>query len=137
MVISIAVSIDPGILRWVEAYITDRYSTVVIDGHISPEEPVSSGLPQGSPFSPILFILYTMGVQRAISEQVGVDPIAFSDDLGMVTCGSSVAEVCERLEHAGRVATEWGAANGVRFDVAKTKGSCIHQVYWRPPLGID
>ncbi len=55
---------------------------IVIDGHINPEKEVETGIPQGSPVSPILFLIYISGVFDAVS---AISPetmsVSFMDDL--------------------------------------------------------
>ena len=45
-------------LKWIQAFLSDRTQTVVIDNEKSATVPVTSGVPQGSFLSPILFLIY-------------------------------------------------------------------------------
>jgi hypothetical protein len=48
----------PGwIVRWKEAWLTDKQATLRFDGKATPPIPVKAGVPQGSTLSTILFIL--------------------------------------------------------------------------------
>src|SRR4030095_9555736 len=48
----------PGdIIRWTNSFLTDRRVQLVIDGYICPMREVDCGVPQGSPISPILFVI--------------------------------------------------------------------------------
>ncbi|CCU74408.1 reverse transcriptase [Blumeria hordei DH14] len=46
------------LVRWVASFTSNRAAKIRLDGSTGPEFDVSCGLPQGSPVSPILFILY-------------------------------------------------------------------------------
>jgi hypothetical protein len=63
-------------------------------------------------------------VFQAIEDRVpGVKPLSFADDIGLLTQASSVDEACQKLQLAGEIAIEWGAANGVQFDPGKTEAA--------------
>lgn len=49
----------PQVLRWVGSFMEGRSARVRHDGVTTPSEPLMCGLPQGSPVSPVLFLLYT------------------------------------------------------------------------------
>lgn len=44
--------------KWVTSYVTERTTTLTFDGKDAIERPVTAGAPQGSPVSPIIFILF-------------------------------------------------------------------------------
>ena len=46
------------VLRWVASFTQDRTASLRLDDHSSQTFPVPAGLPQGSPISPILFMLF-------------------------------------------------------------------------------
>ena len=43
-------------MRWIKSYLTNRSQSVIVDGHTSSHKMVTTGCPQGSRLSPILFI---------------------------------------------------------------------------------
>ena len=50
--------ITENILKWIEAFLTGRSQTVVLDVESSKEVPVTSGESQGCVLGPLLFLLY-------------------------------------------------------------------------------
>ena len=46
------------LLRWISSFLRDKTVKVRILGHISREIATNYGVPQGSPISPLLFLLY-------------------------------------------------------------------------------
>ena len=47
--------INGPILCWIEAFLTDRFQGVVVEGFRSPEGKVLSGVPQGTVLGPLCF----------------------------------------------------------------------------------
>ena len=50
--------ISPTILRWIEGFLTGHKQQVCVNGSMSKCADVTSGIPQGSVLSPILFVIY-------------------------------------------------------------------------------
>ena len=63
-------------LAWIKSFLIDRSQSVVLDGHISSIERVTSGVPQGSVLGPILFLLYINDLPNNIKSKVRL----FADD---------------------------------------------------------
>ena len=72
-------------LEWIEAFLTGRSQTVVLEGESSKEVPVTSGVPQGSVLGPLLFLLYINDLMENIKSQVRL----FADDTAVYLTVSS------------------------------------------------
>jgi ribonuclease HI len=113
---------DGDLIRWVQSFLSGRLVQLVIDNTQCPAHRIDSGVPQGSPVSPILFLIYLSGIFDAIERAVpGVQLLSFADDMGFLAPGYSVQEACQKLQEAAQVAIEWGESNLVQFEAKKTE----------------
>ena len=55
------------LLRWISSFLRDRIVEVRILGHTSTEIEINYGVPQGSPISPLLFLLYMSKLPKLLS----------------------------------------------------------------------
>ena len=99
--------IDGDLIRWTRSFLTDRKLQLVIDGHNNQEKEVETGIPQGSPVSPILFLIYISGVFEQVEKELpGIVSLSFVDDLGFIASGVSVKEMTKTLEKVRRIILE-------------------------------
>jgi ribonuclease HI len=104
--------------RWVHSFMSDRSARIRYQDITTPSSPLQCGLPQGSPVSPVLFLLYTEPIYRLGKAQ---SRFGYADDTAILCIGDSLdataAEATQRIDEL----VDWGAANGVSFDPAKTE----------------
>lgn len=107
------------LIRWTRSYLSNRTATLLFDGAASTPRPLYAGVPQGSPLSPIFFLLYSASLYKA-AEGPGVIVVAFADDTNLITVGRDLTENCGRLSSAFDRCTAWGATHGMTFGAAKS-----------------
>ncbi|RKK51436.1 hypothetical protein BFJ69_g17940 [Fusarium oxysporum] len=106
------------LVRWVESFMVDRSARVRYQDTITSFAPLQCGLPQGSPVSPILFLLYTEPIYRLGNPQ---GRFGYADDTAILSIGDTVDETSAMASSSVDEMVRWGAANGVSFDPKKTE----------------
>ena len=113
-----------GSLRWFEAYLTDRYHRVKINGHISSDLQVWSGVPQGSIIGPILFLVYVNDMFPHVSSS---NLMMFADDSECIKEISSPYDQLLIQEDLDQLET-WCSDWDMSFNVRK----CVHLHFGSP-----
>jgi exonuclease III len=108
------------LLRWIEAFCSERTATIQINGQVSDVRSLpQAGLPQGSPLSPILFLFFNADlVQRRIDSYGG--SIAFVDDFTAWVTGPTAQSNREGIEAIIEEALDWERRSGATFEAEKT-----------------
>jgi retron-type reverse transcriptase len=79
---------------------------LVIDGRTGETRAIQAGLPQGSPVSPVLFILCVSALFQWLENRHStLQAISFVDDIGLVIECDELEEGATRLAHIARAAT--------------------------------
>lgn len=108
------------LLRWVEAFCSERTASIQVNGQASKvQELPQAGLPQGSPLSPILFLFFNADlVQRRIDTYGGA--IAFVDDFTAWVTGPTAQSNRKGINTIIRDALDWERRSGATFEAEKT-----------------
>lgn len=118
---------DPQLIRWTDSFMKDRRASLVINGHESAMKPISTGIPQDSPVSPILFAIFISGVFDEVEAKTEGVSIAFVDDTSWMATGKNVTDIGTTLEQCAKVFKVWVRRNAVEFDIAKTEAILFAQ----------
>jgi Reverse transcriptase (RNA-dependent DNA polymerase) len=122
----------PWVVRWLRSYLDNRTVRLRFDGEESGDIPIIAGVPQGSPLSPILFILYIATLYEALASSPGLIVVGFADDTNLMTVGRDVQANCRRLENAWRICERWARSRGMEF--APQKSELMHFTRAHNPL---
>jgi hypothetical protein len=112
-----AYGISGNLLHWFENYLSDRNQKVVLQNCFLEVGNVKGGVPQGSVFTPLLFILYI----NDITEDIQSLSRLFADDASLSYSSSNINEIEQRLNSDMMKIYNWSKKLLVDFYPQKTK----------------
>ena len=109
-------------LSWFSSYLTNRTQLVIVDGHVAQVSSLSYGVPQGSVFGPILFILYTKPLSDLIQCH-SIESQSFADDtqLQVSVPPSNIQSAISSLETCLSDIQTWMLENKLKLNNDKTE----------------
>ena len=122
------------LVAWIKAFLTDRSAQLVVNDASFPVE-VSVGVPQGSPLSPTLFILFIDDLLEALAPLVHVQ--AFADDLLLWIVTAFRGACPPEIQQALRVVEHWSQQWGLSFNVSKCQAIDINRMRNIPALTLQ
>lgn len=112
------VGVSGRMLRWIKAYLSGRNFRVFFQGAYSSVRPISSGVPQGSILSPLLFNIMMSDIPRI----GGVSLTEYADDICFFTTKSNVETAHSYMQKQMDELTKWANTWGMKVNITKTKG---------------
>ncbi len=110
--------IDHKLVRWIESFLSDRSTTLKLQEYTAPSTSVHTGIPQGSPLSPILYLFYNADLIDACMTEY-TEGVGYIDDVGILAVGPTTQRNCKTLKIVHRKAEKWARQHGSRFAPAK------------------
>lgn len=106
------------ILRWTSSFLSNRRVQVRYQGGVTSPKKLECGVLQGSPISPLLFLLYMVEPLRSGNPRAG---FGYADDIGILGIGPTSVE--SALAAQREVDSLLGRAkeNAVSFDTGKSE----------------
>jgi retron-type reverse transcriptase len=134
----IEVGIAGNIVRWVRSFLTNRRVMLVIDGRTRETHDIHAGLPQGSPATPVLFILSISAIFLWLKERhPSMRAISFVDDIGLVVRYNDLDEGTREMESVARHVVEWGDSNQVEFEISTPSSANGPRASARIRIGVQ
>ena len=94
------------LLKWIQGWLHGRQSSMPVDGEEMRLRDVPAGVPQGSPLSPILFVLLLAPLYNRLRRD-GIMLAGFTDDKNILAFGKTHRDDVSKLEATYRAAEGW------------------------------
>jgi hypothetical protein len=105
------------LVAWTSSFLSNRALRLSFDGQTEEFSRIETGIPQGSPISPILFLIYIRDLFPRISAKV----LSYIDDVSLTVASTSLKKNIKILQREAAKIFERGAENAIQFDLAKTE----------------
>ena len=122
------------VVQWLCSYLEARTAVLKFDDETTDPIPIKAGVPQGSPLSPILFIIYIASLYENLGSLAGLLVVGFADDTNLLSFTRDVQVNRRRLEWAWQMCEEWARSRGMQF--APEKSELIHFTRSRHPIRL-
>lgn len=108
--------------KLIVSFLTGRSTQLRLQDCVTQAFHIENGLPQGSPLSPILYILYNTSplLPSALTPDANQISLGFIDDITHLVASRDVHSNINQLERIGADLLKWGKMHGAIFDEQKT-----------------
>ena len=104
-------------LKWFDSYLINRLQYVTYNNIKSDKEKVKCGVPQGSIWGPLLFLLYINDLTTVSTTSLSV---LFADDTNIFMSGKNLPSMAMALNEQLTAIYEWLCCNKLSLNVLKT-----------------
>ena len=124
--------IPPELVGWIGSYLTGRSTSIRLQEGMTSEFDIQTGIPQGSPLSPILYLFYNADLLDIAGDGAASAPehtaliTGYVDDTSILVTGTSTEANNALLQRLHIKAEDWAAKRASKF--APGKYELIHFV---------
>ena len=113
--------LNSNFLKWLKRYLSGRYQKVCVDGKLSEQLSIQSGVRQGSILGPALFLLFINDLPLVLKNNIGI----YADDSTLYASAPTLADVEEKIRPDIDAVSKWAKGNKMKMHPAKTKYNII------------
>ena len=110
--------VNQTLVRWIESFLSNRSTTLKLQEYTAPSAPIQTGIPQGSPLSPILYLFYNADLIEACKTG-NTEAVGYIDDASILAVGPTAPSNCKTLKAIHQRAEKWALRHGSQFAPAK------------------
>lgn len=107
--------VDEKTVRWIASFLGERQTELCIDGFQSEPYKLTTGEPQGSPLSPILYLFYNADLLERCCQAQDTAATGFIDDVAILAWADTTEETCRMLQTAFHKAEDWASSHASIF----------------------
>ena len=115
--------VSPYLVQWVGYFLRDRTCHLTFQGSPRLLAPISVGVPQGSPISPLLFVIYVSSLQLKIAKSL---IISYVDDFAVTVASPSYRTNVRLLQKSFLALKRKASPINISFSIPKTE-----LIHWR------
>ncbi|CEJ95251.1 hypothetical protein VHEMI10742 [[Torrubiella] hemipterigena] len=106
------------LVNWIHSFLSGRRVSIRLQDIVTALMKLTCGLPQGSPMSPVLFILYTAVLYTITGP---LQRYGYADDMAMLFSAPTLRQTTRQANAAIEALEALGAEHAITFDPAKTE----------------
>ncbi|KAL6152343.1 hypothetical protein ACJQWK_05935 [Exserohilum turcicum] len=107
--------VDNKTVKWIASFLSNRHTRITVDGFTSQEYAINTGIPQGSPLSPILYLFYNADLIDECNREANTTSTGYIDDVAILAWGNTAAETCSTLSRVLEKAQRWAITHASVF----------------------
>jgi len=115
--------VSPYLVQWTGSFLRDRTCRLTFQGYPRSFAPVSVGVPQGSPISPLLFVIYISSLHLELPRSL---IISYVDDFAVTVASPSYRTNVRLLQKSFSALKRKASPINISFSVPKTE-----LIHWR------
>jgi ribonuclease HI len=107
--------VDEKTVKWIASFLSNRHTSIAIDGFRSTAYQINTGIPQGSPLSPILYLFYNADLVDECNQTPDAMSTGYIDDVGILAWGKTTEQTCDTLGKILEKAQRWASTHASVF----------------------